>query len=56
MSTIEVMTTLSRHVDEAETLADAEFFTVASASKPALCNLLSRLQRLQQTIEMAARK
>jgi hypothetical protein len=29
--------------------------TVASASKPALCNLLARISKLQQTVQMAAR-
>jgi hypothetical protein len=55
MGAIEIMSTLARHVDDAETLADDEFWTVASASKPALCNLLARISKLQQTVQMAAR-
>ena len=47
---------LSHHVDAAEELANREFFTLANASPLALRNLLARLARLQQTIEMAASK
>ena len=56
MTTEQTLTQLSRHVDAAEQLADAELFSIAQSSPLALGNLLARLGRLQQTIEMAASK
>lgn len=49
-----VTTQLSHHVDEMEQLADSEYWTLAGGSPLALNNLLARLQRLQETIELAA--
>ncbi len=47
---------LSHHVDAMEALADDEFFSIVNGSPQALSNLLARLRRLEQTIEIAARK
>lgn len=47
---------LSQHVDAMEALADDEFFSITEASPLALANLLARLRRLEQTIEIAATK
>jgi len=47
---------MAHHVDAMEELAEREFFTIAGGSPLALANLQARLARLQQTIEMAARK
>jgi hypothetical protein len=47
---------LSHHIDAAEEIAEAQFFTIANGSPLALRNLLARLARLQQTIEVAASK
>ncbi len=47
---------LSQHVDAMEALADDEFFSIVNGSPQALDNLLARLRRLEQTIEIAARK
>ena len=52
----QIMAILSHRIDDMEGLADAEFFTIAEASKPALCNLLTRLARLHETIAMCARR
>ena len=48
------MTAISRHVDGLEVLVDDD--TIANASPLALSNLLARLNRVQQTIESAARR
>jgi ABC-type transporter Mla subunit MlaD len=52
------VSTLSRHVDAIEAHVDdvLTFFSLAEANPQALSNLLARLQRVQQTIETAARK
>ena len=50
------ITQLSQQVDAMEALTEAEFWTLAESSTPALCNLLVRLNRIKKTIEMAARK
>ena len=47
---------ISHHVDALEDLTEREFFSIAQSSPLALGNLLARLARLQQTIEMAASK
>jgi hypothetical protein len=56
MTPIQALGQLSHHVDAMERLSDREFFTIASGNPLALNNLLARLRRLEQTIEMAARK
>ena len=50
------MAQLSQHVDAMEELTEAEFWALAESSTPALCNVLSRLECIKKTIEMAARK
>ncbi len=47
---------ISHHVDALEEIAEREFFTIAQGSPQALDNLLARLGRVQQTIQMAASK
>jgi len=48
------ITQISHHIDAAEEIAEAEFFTISGASPLALENLLARLKRLQSTIEIFA--
>ena len=52
------VTVLSQHVDAIEAHVDETltFWSLAEANPQALSNLLARLQRVQQTIEIAARK
>lgn len=52
MSNQQSMARLSHHVDAMEKLAE----NIADGHSLALANLRARLARLQQTIEMAARK
>jgi len=47
---------IAHHVDALEELTDREFFSIAQSSPLALHNLLARLTRLQQTIQLAASK
>ena len=52
MTTSQSMARLSHHVDAMEKIAEH----IADGHPLALANLRARLARLQQTIEMAARK
>ena len=56
MNTVDrlMLTAIARQVDNLETLVDGG--CLAEANPQALSNLLARLQRVQQTIEIAARK
>ena len=56
MTTPQAMTRLSHCVDAMEALADQQLAAIAQGSPQALSNLLARLNRLQATIQSAARK